>query len=254
MSRISLLPGLALACALACGPADTQSNVQSASEELAALYAADQADRQPPAVGSAPLNMDSVIAATLARDSVRRARVRHLVSAGALRTPDDYHHAGIVILHQHDSSSYKEALELASTGLAIDSLHRGVGFLAATASDNLRSARGEPRWYGIAVRGGLANPPVILPFDSTKVTDAERIRLGMEPLAVQLANAEAQVRNWSAAGGRPGRRMPAADPGVPPPPPPPQDGFTRHAELLEDADGTLVAGIARCLHAQDARS
>jgi hypothetical protein len=96
----------------------------------------------------------------------------------------------MIVLHRHDTLAYHDALGLAQQGLALDSMHTGSGFLAATASDNLRRSRGEATWYRLHVRGGLREPPRVMPFDSTRVTDAERVRLGMEPMVTQRVRIE----------------------------------------------------------------
>ncbi len=186
---------LALAALAACAPRDGATRAEAAAE-LRALYEADQSDRRPPPPGLSIAARDSQIAATLARDSTRRARVRELVARDRVSTADGFAHAAMIINHAHDTASYHFAHGLAMRGLALEPSHREAGRLAAITADNLRWRRGEPTWYSIKVRGGLREPPVAHPLDSTRIPEAERVRLGFDSLAVQRRQVEAMVRAW----------------------------------------------------------
>lgn len=186
---------LALAALAACAPRGDAARTE-AEAELRALYEADQSDRRPLPTGLSIAVRDSQIAATMARDSARRARVRELVARDLVSTADGFAHAAMIINHAHDTVSYHFAHALAMRGLDLEPSHREAGRLAAITADNLRWRRGEPTWYSIKVRGGLREPPVAHAVDSTRIPDAERVRLGFDSLAAQRRQVEAMTRSW----------------------------------------------------------
>jgi hypothetical protein len=190
------LPVTALAIALACGGAPDRGAQPDAESELAQLYADDQADRQRRPLPRSRAELDSMAAALEARDSTRRVRVREMLAQRSITTADGYFRAAMIINHGHDSSSYKAANALVRNALAVDSTHRGAAWLDAVTMDNLRTSRGEPSWYTIKIRGTPNERPRIQPFDSTRVTDAERVRLGFDSLVTQRRNLNFAINSW----------------------------------------------------------
>lgn len=170
-----------LACALlvlaGCGRGDDDA-ARRHSAALAALFAEDQADRARP--------LEEVDTAALARgDSVRRVRVRALADAGALRTADDFYHAAMVFQHGRDSAAYRQAHQWARAAERLDPGAEHVRWLVAASWDRLQRSRGRPQWYGTQpdrLDGG-AGPVVLYAIDTTRVTDAERVRRGVGTLA-----------------------------------------------------------------------
>jgi hypothetical protein len=151
--------------------------------ELAALYGADQADRRGP--------WDTTLAAARAqmeRDAARRARVQALVAASAARTAADHYHAAMVLQHGGDSTAYRAAHDLARRAVALDPTHAPARWLVAAAWDRYQLSIGRPQWYGTQGACDLATGRAAMQaIDTTRVTDAERVRLGVRPLAEQRA-------------------------------------------------------------------
>lgn len=158
---------------------------------LAALYADDQRDRQAvtPEGGVAPLR------AQAARDSTRRAQVLALMARGAARTAADYHHAAIVMQHGTDSASYRLAWEWASRAVTLDPSRTDARWLSAAAWDRWQLSLGKPQWYGTQiVKARVDAPWRIAAIDTTRVSDADRARLGVRPLAEQRARVDSLNR------------------------------------------------------------
>ena len=162
-------------------PASAQS---SHHPELAALHEADQADRSGPMY-----RIDFEV--LLERDSVRRERVRALIAAGAARTARDHYHAAMVLQHGHDTADFRLAHELARRAVALDSTDRRARYLVAASWDRYLMLSGKPQWYGTQYhRPAPGAPWELYPVDSTRVSDAERLRLGVGTLREQRARAE----------------------------------------------------------------
>ena len=152
--------------------------------ELAALHAADQSDRAGP--------MDRIdFEVLLERDGLRRDRVRELMAMGALRTARDYYHGAMILQHGHDTTDFRQAHELARRAMALDSTDRRVRYLVAASWDRYLMTAGQPQWYGTQFRRATPGSAWELhPVDTSKVTDAERLRLGVGTLAEQRARAD----------------------------------------------------------------
>ena len=120
-----------------------------------------------------------------AQDSIRRQRVRGLVAEGALRSAADFYHAAMVFQHGRDSLAYAQAHEWAKRSEMLDSSSADARWLVAATWDRYQMSRGEPQWYGTQTdrvpRG--RGPVVLYTIDTTRITDAERVRRGVAPLA-----------------------------------------------------------------------
>ena len=171
--------------------------------ELAALYAADQADRRPEnLLGLAPARRDSVMFAVMSRDTVRRARVEALMKQGVAQVAADYFHAAIVLQHGRDTSATLLAHTSSRRAVELDSTHMGAMSLIASSWDQLQYGRGRPQWYGTLIIGGLREPARLYDIDTTKVTDAQRKRMGSSNEATEQGPGGHAVRNPSAPGSR----------------------------------------------------
>lgn len=159
--------------------------VQS-NAELADIYEADQAGRQSI---HEKLGDQQALRELVLNDSLRRVRVQQILDAGDARTADDYYHAAMVFQHGGDTTAYRKAHELAEQAVALDSTHKSAKWLTAASWDRYLVEKGEPQWYGTQytkVDGAWRLRPV----DTTKVTDAERVALGVPTLAEARAQAD----------------------------------------------------------------
>lgn len=146
------------------------------------MYETDQADRTP-AEGE-EIEWQRVLIA----DSTRRARVREMLDSNLVRTADDYYHAAMVFQHGNDTTAARMAYELASTAVELDSTHENARWMTAAAWDRYLMRKGEPQWYGTQfVRNPLTDPWRLYDIDTTRVTDEDRVRLGVPPLAESRA-------------------------------------------------------------------
>ena len=168
---VLLLPGCGLT------PAADRA-AASSNDELRRIFDEDQAVRAGPidAVDTNALNT---------QDSLRRQRVRALVAAGALWSAADFYHAAMVFQHGEDSLAYKQAHELAKRSEVLDSSNADARWLVAATWDRYQMSRNEPQWYGTQTdripRG--TGPVVLYTIDTTRVTDAERVRRRVGTLA-----------------------------------------------------------------------
>jgi hypothetical protein len=142
------------------------------SDELAALYAADQADRK------GGLAFDVVGP----RDAARRKRVQELVDAKALKSSDDYVHAAMVFQHGEDSADYVKAHELAVKAAELDPANKQARWLAAAAKDRELMKLGKPQLYGTQFRTRSDGTWELYAVDPS-VTDDERAKWNVPPLA-----------------------------------------------------------------------
>lgn len=145
------------------------------SEELRAIFEADQADR-----------LDEVLPPDLAdRDRARRRRVTELLAAGAAST-DDLYHAAMVFQHGDKADDWRRAHELALRSAELG--HPDARWLAAAAYDRWLMGQGRPQKYGTQYRP-VGNRWELYDVDPA-TTDAERARWNVPPLAEARRRAE----------------------------------------------------------------
>jgi hypothetical protein len=160
--------------------------------EMAAIFAADQADRQ-------PASGDIDWTAVTARDQARRERTRALLDAGALQSGDDFWHAAFVFQHGSEPASYLVAHTLATIAAA-----RGrpdATWIAAATLDRYLQSVGQPQVYGTQYSNRDGNGWTQAPYDRALVSDAMRAALGVPPQAAQaerLRQMEEQRRGQAA--------------------------------------------------------
>ena len=181
--RVAVRACLLTACA---GPPDQEQAAQASNAELARLYEADQSARSGPIEA---VDMEALAA----RDSTRRQRVRELAAAGALRSSDDFHRAAMIFQHGRDSLAYVQAYEWARRSETLDSTNADARWLVAATWDRLQRSRKRPQWYGTQT---VRHPPgtgrvVMYTVDTTRVTDAERVRRKVGTLAELRARLDA---------------------------------------------------------------
>lgn len=128
------------------------------------------------------------------RDRQRRKIVAKMIQEDKLHAPDDFVHAAFIFQHGADSTSYRTAHELAMKAVEMDSTYMRARWIAAASKDRYLQSIGKPQIFGtqLLMRDGRWT---LEPYDTTAVTDAERARWGVPPLAHQ--------REWEAgANGR----------------------------------------------------
>lgn len=144
----------------------------SVNHELLGIYEADQNDR------SGEIDWSLVAP----RDEERRRRVKAMLAAGDVKAADDYFHAAMVLQHGQGPEDYKLAHELALKASELDADHSSARWLAAAAKDRYLQSIGEPQIYGTQFRK-VDGKWTLEPIDESAVTDEERARWGVPPLA-----------------------------------------------------------------------
>jgi hypothetical protein len=143
--------------------------------ELQRLFQEDQADRSPPP--ATPEAWKEVSA----RDAQRRARVKALVEAGALKNGGDFLAAAFIFQHGGAQEDYAMARQLGAE--AAKRGHPGGLWIAAAAWDRWLMHAGRPQRFGTQYQfDPETKKPKLYPVDPD-VTDAERARWGFPPLA-----------------------------------------------------------------------
>jgi len=154
--------------------------VASINEELLTMYEEDQGDR------SGTIDWSLVNP----RDEKRRQRVKELLAAGEVKAAEDHYHAAMVLQHGRTPEDYKLAHELALKAAEMDPEHGAARWLAAAAKDRYLQNIGEPQIYGTQFRK-VDGKWTLDPIDETAVTDEERAKWGVPPLATAKKRAEA---------------------------------------------------------------
>jgi TPR repeat protein len=162
-----------------------------ASEELRALFEEDQADRRAlfekdQANRRQAIDPEEMISC----DAGRLQRLEHLIAEGALRDPDDYFHAAMLLQHGPNRAHYQRAHELAMRAAELGS--QPARWLAAAAHDRWLMAVGLPQKYGTQYRAE-GDRWVLHEVDPT-TSDEERARWDVPPLVEALRRAEEMMR------------------------------------------------------------
>jgi hypothetical protein len=142
------------------------------ADELAAIYAADQADRK------GGLSFEVVGP----RDAERRLRVLQLLDAHALASADDYVHAAMVFQHGMEAADYAKAHDLALKATELEPSNKEARWLAAAAKDRELMKLGKPQLYGTQFRTRADGVWELYTVDPA-VTDEERAKWNVPPLS-----------------------------------------------------------------------
>jgi len=150
----------------------------SVNAELKALFDADQADRQG--------NLEWK--AVSSRDAQRRVQVEEIVQAGRAKVADDWFHAAMVFQHGMTEQELARAHQFAGQALELQPDHGRAKWLFAASKDRLLMRQEKPQLYGtqFAMVDGWWT---LYPVDPS-ITDEERARYNVPPLAVSRARAE----------------------------------------------------------------
>jgi hypothetical protein len=143
--------------------------------EMAAIFAADQADRQQLAT------IDWAIVRP--RDEARRTRVRQMLDEGLLRAADDYYYAAMVYQHGEAPEDYLLAHALAMTAQAAG--RPDAAWIAAASLDRFLQHVDRPQIFGTQYVGGSGEPLTQGKYDSALIPDSLRRALGVPTLEQQ---------------------------------------------------------------------
>lgn len=138
--------------------------------------------------------------AAAARRAQRVTRLATLSACGTLRSAADYRLASAIALAAPPSdTTHRYAYDWARAAVARDSTSAAGWLALATSWDRWQVAQGRPQWFGtqIICPPGAARCR-LAPLDSTRVTDAERLQMGLRPLA--------QLRQAADSAGPPRKR------------------------------------------------
>jgi hypothetical protein len=161
--------------------------VADQNAELLALYEADQGDR----MAGDPTKIDWTQVGP--RDEARRKRVSEILAAGGARVSYDYLHAAMVFQHGDTAEEIKRAHDLAKRAVELDAGNGMARWLMAAAWDRYLQRTGRPQIYGTQFQR-VNGHWTLEPIDVHAVDDAERVRLGVPPLAEQQKRAEEMNR------------------------------------------------------------
>jgi hypothetical protein len=167
------------------GPAaDTQVD----NPRLVAMYAEDQSDRVD------WKNHKLTSEKLLERDAQRRAEVLALLAAGQVRTGHDFFCAAVVFHHGQTLDHYRTATSLAWMGMTLDPANKDHRYLVASSWDRFMMKQNRPQWYGTKCVYEDHRLIALYPVDETAVTDEDRARFDLKPLAVMRSHLGAPIR------------------------------------------------------------
>jgi hypothetical protein len=136
------------------------------NEELARMYAEDQADRAPK--DGKPIDWGVVGP----RDKQRLKTMRELYNDGKLATAADYYHAAMLLQHSNTASDYLLAHELCVVAVAKGESR--AKWLAAATEDRFLNKIGRPQRFGTQYRQDAPDPLLHLSPVEDGVTDRLR--------------------------------------------------------------------------------
>lgn len=147
---------------------------------LIALLDQDQADR-------VSWRMKKIDADTLLeRDRTRRAEVKRMLEAAQVRTARDFYGASVIFHHGRTIDDYRLATSLAWISMTLEPTSKDYAYMTASTWDRLMIEEGRPQWYGTKCRHEAADPrqDELHPVDEAAVSDLERARFDLKPLAI----------------------------------------------------------------------
>ena len=150
------------------------------NRELIELAEADQSERE---------NFELDPKLIYKNDSLRREKVIHFEKNEKLKTSKDFYNASLIFQHGKDSTDYLKALNFMKKSIELDSTINKWLFAAIT--DRYLLSVGKPQIYGTQFQKfGIDSPWELGKIDTTKISDKERIELGIGTLAEQRKKVE----------------------------------------------------------------
>jgi hypothetical protein len=116
------------------------------------------------------------------RDEQRRQRVKEMLAAGEVKSKDDYFHAAMIFQHGSNPADYETAHKLALKAAELDPNFTTAKWLSAASKDRYLWSIGKPQIYGTQYKM-VDDKWTLDPIDTTAVTDEERAKMGVPPLA-----------------------------------------------------------------------
>jgi len=159
----------------------------------------DQADR----AGDIP-DVQKVLRA----DEQRRHIVQLAIASHTLTTADDDYHAAMVMQHGTTAEDIALARELAAEAMKRDPANWRAAWLYAAATDRWLWRTGKPQIYGTQYKK-VDGKWTLEPFDRNAVTDEERLKHRVPPLAERLRFIEKLNAQGSGGGAGTALRRPA---------------------------------------------
>lgn len=118
------------------------------------------------------------------RDESRREEVIAALRRGELRTAQDFYFAAVIYHHGQTADHYRLATSLAWIAASMEPDNKTYLWLTASTWHRLMVSRGKPQWYGVQpVIDDAGNIVGRHPIDEDAVTDKERARFQVKPLA-----------------------------------------------------------------------
>jgi len=147
----------------------------SDNERLRQMYEADQNARTGGSIDWAVVSRE---------DKERRAAVLSILEEGGVRTSNDFYHAAMVFQHGETADEIRTAFGLAWLASQMDPDKKVARWLSAAAWDRIMMRQGMPQWYGTQFWKPTKNSPwELYKIDESAVTDEERARMEVPPLA-----------------------------------------------------------------------
>lgn len=118
------------------------------------------------------------------RDEARRSEILSMLKKGEVRTAQDLFFSAVIFHHGQTDDHYRLAASLAWIAATIAPENKDYLWQTASTWDRLMVKRGKPQWYGIQPR--ITEDGKIdgrYPIDEDAVTDEERARFQVKPLA-----------------------------------------------------------------------
>ena len=151
---------------LACLAFGSSAEIFADSERLAEIFSEDQAARQ-----TKPIDWETV----RILDEQHRKEVLGMLSAGKVRTSNDFYHAAMVMQHGEATEEYQLAFSLSRISATLDPSNKKALWLSAASWDRILMSKGVPQWYGTQYQSPAPGAPTELyRIDESVVTDAER--------------------------------------------------------------------------------
>ena len=177
---IALLSILILSCKNKIKATQIEEVAINDNKELQEIFNEDRHDR----TGGLPLKTFDDFRVIIKRDSIRRTKVQRLIDANKLNTALDYTNAALIFQHGQDTIASGKVIYFMKKAIAMDSTINKR--LLASAIDKDLMRKGKMQIYGTYYSRTKTDTYIKRrDFDSTQVSDQERIALDVETLTQQ---------------------------------------------------------------------